>query len=187
MRHPFYKFFFAAAIMLSLIAARPSWTLEGTEYQVKGAMMINFIKFVQWPEPADGAADGAADALRPQTITIGIAGASEFESTLDRIHGRQVGEKTIIIRRIRSLDQISACQVVYVGASAAHQSYPILRQVAGTPVLSIGEDEDFLNLGGIIRLYTEKAHVRFEINQRAARQAGLKLSAKLLEVAAVVY
>lgn len=166
-------------IMLFFISVRPLWALEGTEYQIKGAMMINFIKFVQWPEPFNGPSD--------TTITIGIIGENNFGNTLDQIEGRNIGEKQISIRRVYSINQLPGCHVLFIGASESHRSYQILREVAGTPVLTIGEDEDFIRLGGIIRFYNEKNHIRFEINQTAAQKSDLRLSAKLLEVAAAVH
>lgn len=166
-----FKYFFAVTLLMLFIAVGPLWSLEGKEYQIKGAMMINFIKFVQWPEPSDTA------------ITIGIVGKNNFGSTLDQIDGRTIGGKQISIRRINTLNGLAGCQVLFISASESDRCYQILREVAGTPVLTIGEDEDFLRLGGIIRFYTEKDHIRFEINQSSAQKSNLKLSAKLLEVA----
>jgi len=174
------KYIIAIHILLIFIAVNPAWTLEGTEYQIKGAMMINFIKFVQWPEPSS---DGSSD----MTITIGIVGEDQFADTLEQIEGKNIGGKQLSIRRIRSLKQLSGCQVLFIGRSDSLRSYQILRQVAGTPVLTIGEDDDFIRLGGIIRFYNEKNHIRFEINQSAAQKSNLKLSAKLLEVAAIIH
>jgi len=169
-----FKYFFAINLLTLFIVVQSLWSLEGKEYQIKGAMMINFIKFVQWPESSD------------TTITIGIVGKNNFGSTLDQIDGRTIGEKQILIRRINSTSRIADCQVLFISASESDRYYQILREVAGTPVLTIGEDEDFLRLGGIIRFYTEKEHIRFEISQSAAQKSNLKLSAKLLEIATVI-
>ncbi len=106
--------------------------------------------------------------------------------TLDQMHGRFIGDKQVTIRQIGFLSQISDCQVLFVCASESHRCDQILREAAGAPVLTIGEDEDFTRMGGIIRFYNEKNHIRFEINQTAALKSDLKLSAKLLEVAAAI-
>ncbi len=153
--------------------------LEGTEYQIKGAMMINFIKFVEWPDHVILDSNGK--------ITIGIIGANLFGNTLDPIEGKSVGGKQLSIRYITSLNQLSGCQVLFVGASEPHLCYQVLRKVSGMPVLTIGEDDDFTRMGGIIRFFNEKNHIRFEINQTAALKSDLKLSAKLLEIAAAIY
>ena len=81
------KYLIVIHILLIFIAVNPVWTLEGTEYQIKGAMMINFIKFVQWPEPS-------SDESPDMTITIGIVGANKFADTLDQIEGKNNRRKT---------------------------------------------------------------------------------------------
>jgi len=169
---------FALMIGLFLLAGT-GLCLEGTEYQIKGAMMVNFIKFVEWPEPFTGMDDGK--------ITIGIFGKNNFENTLEAIDGRFIGEKQVSVRYITSLNQLAGCQVLFVGEAESHRSHQILQEVSGLPVLTIGENADFTLTGGIIRFYNEKEHIRFEINQTAAIKSNLKLSAKLLEIAAVIY
>jgi uncharacterized protein DUF4154 len=175
-------------IILSIIAfmvfsGSAGHCLEGKEYQIKGAMMLNFIKFVQWPEkPPDQSID-----IGEATLTIGIIGKDNFGNTLDQIEGRRIGNKQISIRRIKAVNQLSGCQVLFISESESHRCYEILREVSGMPVLTIGEDEDFIRLGGIIRFYNEKNHIRFEINQSAAQTSDLKLSVKLLEVATAIH
>jgi len=157
-----------------LINASPSHALEGTEYQIKGAMMVNFIKFVEWPEPT---------AFSDQdTIVIGIIGQDDFGDTLDHIEGRMIGGKQLTVRHFDSLSAIDACQILFVSRSETYRTRAILDRVAGIPVLTIGETDIFMQSGGIIRFFLEKNRVRFEINPSAAASAGLKLNAKLLEI-----
>lgn len=166
-------------IVLFFLLAGTGQCLEGTEYQIKGAMMMNFIKFVEWPEPQSETGD--------EKITIGVIGNNNFGGTLDAVAGRVIGGKQLFIRYINSLGQIDGCRVLFVGASESHRCRQILRQVSGLPVLTIGEDADFTRMGGIIRFYNDKDHIRFEINQTAAVKSNLKLSAKLLEIAGIIY
>jgi hypothetical protein len=160
---------------------------EGTEYQIKGAMMLNFIKFVQWPEQSQRQLTDQFNDKTGTTVTIGIIGKDNFGNTLDQIDGRKIGNKLLSIRYFKSVSQISDCQVLFVSKSQSHRTYQILREISGMPVLTIGEDEDFIRLGGIIRFYDEKSHIRFEVNQTAALKSGLQLSVKLLEVAAAIH
>jgi hypothetical protein len=50
-------------------------------------------------------------------------------------------------------------------------------------VLTIGESDQFLRDGGIVNFVIENGRVRFEVNQRVARDHGLSLSSKLLQLA----
>jgi hypothetical protein len=171
------------AVILSFISViifhvAPLHSLEGTEYQIKAAMMINFIQFVQWPNDDP---DQSTDFL-----TIGIFGADNFGSILDSLKGRIVNGKQLKLLRLNSTKELRQCQVVFVPESESHHTDEILAAVNGFPVLTIGETDRFIQLGGIIRFFIEQNHVRFEINKTAANHSKLKISAKLMEIARVV-
>jgi hypothetical protein len=51
-----------------------------------------------------------------------------------------------------------------------------------TPVLLVGDSEDFLRFGMINFVMVDKK-IRFDISRENCREAGLKLSSKLLQVA----
>jgi hypothetical protein len=59
----------------------------------------------------------------------------------------------------------------------------MLPALQGRSILIVGESEGFARQGGMINFVLEGDRVLFEVNQRAAEQAGLKISAKLLSVA----
>ena len=174
---PIYKLMMLAVILTGLAFSPTSGLgLEGTEDQIKGAMMVNFIKFIQWPEQVIDQTGGV--------ITIGVFGNDRFGNSLDPIEGRTVGAYRLSFRRINDLNQLTGCQVLFICSSETHRTSQVFSKVYGLPILTIGEDETFLRSGGIIRFYTDKNHVRFEINKTAAQEAGLKISAKLIEIAA---
>jgi hypothetical protein len=50
----------------------------------------------------------------------------------------------------------------------------------------VGEGDSFVHQGGIIGFLLESRHVRFDIDQRAAELANLKISSRLLAVARTV-
>jgi hypothetical protein len=50
----------------------------------------------------------------------------------------------------------------------------------------VGESEGFASAGGVIQFAIEKNRVRFLINAEAADTAGVKISSKLLALAAIV-
>jgi hypothetical protein len=161
----------------SLIPGTPARSLEGTEYQIKAAMMINFIQFVDWPTDDPGQS--------PDFLTIGIFGADNFGSAIDSIDGRIVNEKQLKLLRLNSTKELKQCQVVFVPESESYRLSEILSSLNGVPVLTIGESDRFIQQGGIIRFYLEQNHVRFEINKTAANHSKLKISAKLMEIARV--
>ncbi len=50
-------------------------------------------------------------------------------------------------------------------------------------LLTVGETPGFLEHGGIINLVEVQGRIRFEINQEAAKRAGLTVSSRLLRLA----
>ena len=57
--------------------------------------------------------------------------------------------------------------------------------VRGTSVLTVGETQDFLRIGGMIALQMEDSHVQIIINANAAQSANLRISAKLMMMAKI--
>lgn len=141
------------------------------EYQVKAAFILNFARFVDWPNDAFG--DGGA-------LVVGVVGDDPFGGALDRLNGNAVNGRHLRIRRLRWDDNLRACQILFVSASEGKHLGKILESVRGGSVLTIGELPQFNQAGGIIKFVIQDNKVRFEINAGAAGQARLRISSKLL-------
>ncbi len=61
-----------------------------------------------------------------------------------------------------------------------------LARLKGTPVLTVGETEQFVKENGMIGFCLEDNKIRFEINLESAERAKLKISARLLALAKAV-
>lgn len=152
------------------------------EYQVKAAFLLNFTKFIDWPE--------AAFASNDSPITICILGKDPFGPVLDEIvQGETVNARKVTVQRISQapINQPAGphtCHVVFVGEPDRSISKTLSGM--GRGVLTVGEGDRFLRDGGMVALVVENRRVRFDINQAAATGAGLGLSARLLNVARTV-
>jgi hypothetical protein len=146
------------------------------EYRVKGAYLINFAKFVEWPESTF---KGPGDP-----IALCILGASPFSPALDvAAHSVVVAKHPVVIRQIPGPLQARHCQIVFVSAAERRHARALLRAVQGGNVLTVGETEGFVADGGVIELNVEDGKVTMEINTAGAKKAGLLISAKLLSLA----
>ena len=85
--------------------------------------------------------------------------------------------------RLQSLARILYRHSDSISASEKKYFSRILRGLAGRPVLTVSDSDDFLEAGGMIRLVTRADRVRWEINRHQARAAGLNLAAKLYYIA----
>lgn len=146
------------------------------EVQVKAAFLAKFAMFVEWPAAATNA-----------PFVIGILGKDPFGDFLDAAAKREFANRRgIEIRRSDDLNKLAGCQIVFISTSESARLSSHLAGLAGQPVLTVGDESNFAGRGGMIGFIKEAGMVRFEINTRAAELAGLKLSAKLLQVGKIV-
>lgn len=150
-----------------------------TEYQVKALFLMNFTKYVDWPDTA------FAETNAP--IIIGVYGVNNFGDDLPKaVAGRNANGRSIVIRQIDNTNDLAKCQVLFISRSEEKTQGEILNQLKSSPLLTVGETEQFTAQGGAISFVMKDGKVRLKINLSAARQANLQLSSKLLSVADVV-
>jgi hypothetical protein len=147
------------------------------EYEVKAAFLLNFTKFVDWPESA------FTDAGSP--IDICILGKDPFGHVLDEIvQGEAVNTRKVTVRRFTEVPAPQACQVVFISRLEKDVKGSLSKIRGG--VLTVGEGDGFLREGGMIAFVVENRRVRFDVNPSAAEGAELRFSSKLLSVARTV-
>jgi hypothetical protein len=61
-----------------------------------------------------------------------------------------------------------------------------IQAVRGLPILTVGDMPGFAKSGGIINLVLEDNRMRFEVNVKAAKDADLNISSRLLALARIV-
>ena len=170
----------AVALLFVLLLVCPSLSQTASgEYQVKATFLFNFAKFIEWPSrsfkrPAD-------------PFTFCLAG-DPFSGELEKIiKGESLNGRPLIVRRLGSGDPVSGCHTVFVARSEAKRTPELINSAAGQSILTVGEEEDFIEHGGMIRLVESAGNVRFEINPEAAVRVGLRVSSRLLRLADIVH
>ena len=82
------------AIAAATLRPEPAESPGRLEYEVKAAFLLNFAKFVDWPDPP---ATGNTD------ISICIVGDDPFGNILDQIvEGEAIGKRKITVQRIHA-------------------------------------------------------------------------------------
>jgi len=149
------------------------------EYQVKAAFLFQFTKFIEWPSEA------FPDANAP--FSICVAGADPFGSTLNQLfHQKTVGQRRLELRRSAHGEDLQGCQILFISASERKRFPAILEKVKAAPVVTVSEDDRFIQSGGVINFILSDERVRFDINLNVAEGKGLKFSSRLLSVARTV-
>lgn len=164
--------------------------------KIKAAFLYNFINFVDWPE------EEIANNDRP--ITIGIIGSRDFLKALGPIKQKRIKGKKIVVKYFsgyerlkkppkaddlqwsKKIETLKTCHILFLCTGdfvPIESSGRIIRALKGSPVLTVGETNGFLESGGIINFLMENERVCFEMNNAAAKQAKLKIRSKLLRLA----
>ena len=157
----------ASATSLALPAAQD----VSLEYRVKAGFLYNFVRYIEWPEPVSG------------SFLICVAGQNPFGTVLEELiqneRVRGVPLRTEVIP-----GPLPECQVVFTPKTSNVPAY--LKAVAGTPTLTVGETDRFIEQGGLINFFVEQGRVRFEVNRAAAERVKLRISSRLLQLARIV-
>ena len=164
-----------AAALCASAAAGDSLADTAADHEVKAAFLLNFTRFVEWPATAFGSAQAP--------FVIGVVGGGEVERTLAAVtRDRMVNGRPFEVRRV---DARSAklCQVVFIPDSEMDRAGGVMAAVAQAPVLLVGESEGFTERGGVVNFVVRDRRVRFEIDPAIAAGNGLKISARLLQLA----
>lgn len=168
-----------AVLGLLAVLLRPAGAAPVEEHQVKAAFLYNFARFIAWPAPA-------AFSER-QRFVFCLLGEDPLGQALpERVRDRLVSGVPVAVRSGRTLAELGACDVVYLAGLDGERLDASLRQLAAAPVLTVSGVAGFARRGGMIELYVEAGRVRFAVNVKAMRAAGLEPSSKLLALARLV-
>ena len=143
------------------------------EYKIKAGYLYNFTKFVTWTD------------VNPATFNICILGNDPFGELIDPIEQQSVMGRPIKLFRLDSLKGSKKhphCHIIFV--SNSFEDMPVAQDVDNT--LVVGESGEFISQGGMIGFVNKQGKIKLQINLKTIKQSGLKISAKLLEVADVV-
>jgi hypothetical protein len=189
---------FALAALLAAggAAAGEGKPAESTEYEVKAAFLLNFTKFVTWPDKAF--------EKNESPFVIGVLGQDPFGATLDKMfEGKTVKDRKVEILRFTWPERkegepagdalqalvrgLKGCHLLFVSASEDGHLDDLAKMLTGSNVLTVGESEGFAKRLGVIGFFIEAKKVRFQINTDAAARAQLDISSRLLRLASVVH
>ena len=183
-------------IPASLTAGNSGGPAQSQEHEIKAAFLYNFMKFIEWPT------DKMGDANEP--VVVGLIGSKDFMKVMEPIVQKKIHNRNITLKyfadyeklkkpqeadeeqwkqkmeALKSCHLLMFCSYDSVRVEAAGE---IIKALRDSPVLTVGEEDDFLESGGMINFLMEDRKVRFEISAVAAKKGKLKISSQLLRLA----
>jgi YfiR/HmsC-like len=171
------RFLGVAVIGLALLTGDASAALS--EHRLKAVFLFNFTRFVEWPPSAFPAVDAP--------FVIGVFGQDPFGSDLDDVaRGETVNGRRLLVKRVRTMQDAAACQLLFIPESERANIDEILAALTHSNTLTVSDLDGSAQRGAMIRLITDHDKIRMRINVEAARAAGLTISSKLLRASEIV-
>jgi hypothetical protein len=149
------------------------------EYDLKAVFLLNFARFVDWPE------DTFREAGAP--IVIGVLGPDPFGTTLEEtVAGESAHDRKVVVRHFRTVEDVEPCQILFIPESEAVPWSRLAARLAHGNTLTVGENREFTAHAGMIGFELNGRRLRLRINLAAATAARLTISSKLLRQAEIV-
>ena len=156
----------------------PALAVQVPESQVKAAFLINFAKFVEWPD---------APSRSGKPLVIGLLGRDATGVALVTMAaGKVVSGRPLVLRHFTTISEVSECDLLYVARTESRRLPAVVEALKGRHVLTVSDHPEFAREGGMIAFRSGNRRVSFEVNPVAARGNGLIISSQLLSVAVVV-
>lgn len=166
-------------LVAGLVAFAPLAAWAQSEDQIKAAFLFNFARYVEWPEDAfDG----------PEApVKICMMSSVEFSDVVSKtVSGKTVSERPVEVASPGELGGATHCHILFVDESQPLTSAQVVQALDDASVFTVSDRGGFAQAGGVANFILVDNKIRFEINPRAARNVGLKVSSQLLRLAKVV-
>lgn len=149
------------------------------EYQLKATFLVRFLDFVHWP--------ATKDRDRAEGVIIGVLGQDPFGPDLAKVtrDGRRPS-RSIAWKHCRDVEEARQCHILFVSRRETTDYKPIFAGLGASPVLTVGEGQEFTRLGGMIGMLSADRRVQIEINTNQTARAGLRIDPQLLQLARIV-
>lgn len=164
--------------LAAILLLAPSLQAEPVpEYDLKAAFVYNFALFTDWPSDT---------TFERGTLNICVNPYSPVRHSLEEFQGKQVKGRRVAVHQLVTLEDLRTCHVLFVDVSDRGRWDRIKKGLATASVLTIADDQETAHDGIVISLAMSGNRIVFDVDTRAARNAHLVLSSKLLRLARTV-
>ena len=150
---------------------------QETDYKSYSLFVYNFMKYIEWP-PENAKSD----------FVIGVFGDSPIIKELETLAASKKAKgKTIVIKKLASIDENTNCQLIYVASGKSGQLKTILPYLKSKSILLVTERDGLAKKGADLS-FTELEDdiLKFEINKQAIEAHNLKIPSSLISLGILV-
>jgi hypothetical protein len=188
------RLLFLVGLLCSAGAAAQAPASTPGEVEVEAAYLVNFLRYTEWP-PDSLPAPGAPYVLTVVGSEQAAASVRAIAAAAGGIQGHPIEVRWLALARgsraapfdttkdTEARARLRDSHLVFFHRSAGRVLPTVLDDLAGMPVLTVSDTEDFTGRGGMLGLVRSDRRIVFQANTSAIRASGLLVSAKVLKLA----
>lgn len=171
------------ALLLLLFALVAANAEKWSPNALKVAFIINFTKFVSWPESDPGSAVQSERLFRIAVV--------DFEALRELLE--DYGEEALKAQGVQfevfdplTVGTNAECDILFINIADEEAIKAAIRLTSGSRILTIGQAKEFPEFGGMINFVPKGNKIGFEINLKAVEAADLVVSSHLIRLGQLV-
>lgn len=168
-----------AIASLAITPSAPAQTKAVGENELKAAFVAKFPLFVSWPEKSF--------ETPTSPIVVGLLGRNTFGPYLEAaLKDKVAGGHPVTVKICETVEEATACQIVFIAESDKATVETILKGLAKHTVLTVSDEPNFAERGGMLGLAETDRKIRLEANVEAIQHSDLRVDPQLLRISKVV-
>ena len=167
-----------AALLLCLLPAAGLAESSSNEDSLKAAFILNFARYVEWPE---------SSFKQAGEFCIASLGRSPLDRNLAALNGRSVKGRSVVFRQVSTPEAAGQCQVLFIRRAEPSRLVKMLDSLKDKQVLTVSDQDGFCSYGGMLSLVSEQGKLVFDLNLEEAQRSKLKPSSHLMRLARKIY
>jgi hypothetical protein len=148
------------------------------EHSLKAAFLYNFADFITWPSASNN--EPLSD-INYCVLQDGLVQDS-LSSLIDSDENAKI-ERSFSL--LSSLDQIATCHLLYLDTEDLKTNPDLLEITSGLPILTVSDQEGFLESGGMVKLAREQNRMRVHLNVDRLTEYAFRVSSQLMRLATI--
>lgn len=165
-------------VLLFFSNINQTWCRSVEKQAVLAVLTLNVARFTSWPERAFKNAEN--------TLNLCVFGNSIVQQSFENIDNKVINNKIVHIINLMRLRNLNQCQLIYLSELGRNKLIALLLELKCQPILTVGENMQFLQAGGMVGLEQINGKMQLNINLPMIKQSELVISSRLLKLANIV-
>jgi hypothetical protein len=169
--------FYRIASISFLLMLLGGMKMNAQEENFIAASIYNFTRNIDWPSNnANG--DFIVDIIGHKSV---------YEKLKELVAGHKVGNRTIVVRFLESVNNITQSQILFVGFWQSKDMSRAIEKVGSSATLVVSEKDGLIDSGTGINFVIRNGSLKFEIKKANIQKYGLSVGMTLEQMAFKAY